>query len=211
MNTQSQKQQSQTPSKSSIPISKCEDLILETFIRIVCDGDHSRLGEGDTAAAWDAIRAEYEALEGNTGYVTLVRLERDIIFLKAKIQIVSTIADQMSKYYAPSFADVLRKYGISYQWENIAEEQYFKQLNSVLARTKAWYVQRQALVREAERLVGTSETKKPVDRPYFEDWLIALSKEQGYHIKSTEISTYQFAIMKKKALEAQNKQPRKAG
>lgn len=198
----------QTQSKPSSPIDKCENLILETFIQIMCDGDHSRLGEGDTADAWGKIRQEYEELTGGSGYKETIMLIRDIAFTDAKINIVQTTVDAMSKYYLPGFGEVLKKYGISYNWEGLDDETYFAQLNKVLNQTKTWVVQLAALKRELDALNKKAEGK-PIDRTYFEDWLIMLSKEQGYAIKSTETSTYQFALLIKRTMSKSQKGAKK--
>jgi hypothetical protein len=170
------------------------------------DGDHSRLGgsAGDSLAAWDSIRAEYEALSGGVGYSSTVLLLREIHYLTAKIEIVGRVTDMMALYYVPGFGEILHAYGFRYEWENIAPEQYIEQLQLVVSRSKTWYVQLLAKKKEWDSQIN-SPSSGPMTRDYFEDWLIGLSKDQGYHLKSTEITTYQFAILIKRSVSAQRK------
>ena len=190
--------------KPSFQIRKCEDLILETFIRITLDGDHTRLGGEDTAVAWDAIRVEFEALSGGIGYSASIMLLREINFLASKLQVIDELTKFMEKYYLPEMGQMLAEYGINYEWENISEEQYLKQLNMVISRSKTWYVELKAKEKEWRSKnpdTGVDEVKLK-GREYFEDWLIALSKDQGHNLNPMEITAYRFAIMIKKASQA---------
>lgn len=182
-------------------IRKCEDLILETFIRITLDGDHTRLGGEDTAVAWDAIRVEFEALSGGVGYSASIMLLREINFLASKLQVIDELTKFMEKYYLPEMGQMLAEYGIKYEWENIPEEQYLSQLNMVISRSKTWYVELKAKEKEYKSKNPNSDTNdvKINGREYFEDWLITLSKEQGHNLNPLEITAYRFAVMIKKA------------
>ena len=188
------------PSKPFSLITKCEDLIFETFIQIFCDGDHSRLGEGDTESAWDGIKAEYDSLTGGVGYVKTITLLRDINYLSAKLQVVDQVVELMQVYYTPELGAILSDYSLKFNWENISVEQYQKQLDLVVSKTKTWYVQLLAKKKEWDDQNANPNDKK-IDRSYFEEWMIALSQEYKYNIKSTEISTYRFGLMVKRVTE----------
>lgn len=189
----------QMQSKPSFPIRKCEDLILETFIRITVDGGHDRLGGEDTKAAWDAIRVEFEELSGGVGYSADILLLREINFLSSKLQVIDELTSLMEKYYLPEMGQLLAEYGMRYDWENIDEEQYRKQLNMVISRSKTWYVEFKAKEKEWEAKNPKTEQAKPLTRDYLEDWIVSLSKMQGYSINPLEITAYRFAILIKKA------------
>lgn len=179
----------QTPSKSCSLITKCEDLPLETFIEIVLDGDHSRLGEGDTSAAWAAISTQYGELTGSVGSKAAISLGGELHYLSAKIEIVCRVCDLMLSFYNPRFGKILHAYGVRYEWVLVDAETYEKQIAAVLAKAKFWKVEFLAKKKEYD---AAGETKK-IDRSYFEDWVIAISKAQGYHVRINELSTYQFA------------------
>lgn len=196
--TQPQKQSSPTQSKPSC-LSCCKDLIFEVFISIIEDNDHSRLGEGDTEAAWDAIRDEYDKLTGGAGYNNLVLLLAEVNRLATKVQLIEAVAKVMHEYYVPEFGQLLSNYGMHYEWIGISDEKYAAQLDSVISRSKTFFIQWKAKKKEWDRLTDVDKQKSNMShREYFEDWLIGLSKEQGYHIKATDITTYQFAIMYRK-------------
>jgi hypothetical protein len=187
-------------SKPSYLITKCEDLIFEIFIQIFCDGDHTRLGEGDTELAWDNIRSEYNQLTGGLAYAKSITLLRDINFLSAKLQVVEQVTDMMRIYYLPELGEILSEYSLKYTWENIPEEQYQKQIEAVISKSKTWYIQLIAKKKEWDDQQAAPDDKK-IDRSYFEEWMIALSQEYGYNVKSTEISTYRFGLMVKRVTE----------
>ena len=189
----------------SLPlINKCEDLPLELFIRISVDGDHTRLGKGDTESAWADIQLEYNALTGTDVFSGVLGVLRDINFLSAKINVVSGAVELMQKYYIPEMGNILHKYGFRFTWENIPEDQYYQQLKTVVSQSKTWLLQLKVKEKEWEELSGKGSDSKTT-RDFFEDWLMAFSKEQGYHIKSQDISTYQFALMLRKATQPKGK------
>lgn len=195
---------SPTPLKSSSPIDSCADLILETYIRICLDGDHSRLGEGDTETAWAKIQAEFETLTGGSTHLTMMRLANTINFLAAKLEIVYTVTEEMRKYYIPQYGEVLQAYGFNYEWLTVDEETYYKQLTSIESQSKRWYVELQAKKKEWENMVGGHKETK-ITREYFEDWIVELSAYNGFAIDSNTISVYRFAIMIKRRNANPNK------
>lgn len=199
MDTQLQILSNQTPSKSLPQIRKCEDLIFETFIQITLDGDHTRLNGDNTDKAWDAIRVEFESLSGGYGYSATINLLKDINYLSAKLQMIDELTSLMEFYYLPEMGAILAEYGMPYEWEGIDEEKYIAQLNMVRSRSKTWYVELKSKEKEWKNQNPQSKSESPVSREYFEDWLISLSKLEGYNIRSTDISTFRFAIMVKKA------------
>ena len=122
-----------TQSKYSCLVDNCADLILETYIRICLDGDHSRLGEGDTEAAWTKIQAEFETLTGGTTHLTVMRLSNEINHLAAKLDLIYSVTEEMRKYFIPAYGEVLKGYGFNYEWFNVDEETYEKQRDFVSA------------------------------------------------------------------------------
>ncbi len=193
-----------TPSKSSSPISNCADLPLETYIQITLDGNHSRLGEGDTAAAWAAIQAEFDSLTGGVTHNNVLRLSKDINFLSAKLDVVYGITEEMRKYYVPEFGEILKEYGYNYEWVLVDEETYYKQLDAVESKSKLWYVQLQAKRKEWDILAKPGKENK-VSREYFEDWIVELSEYNGFNIDTQTTSTYRFAVMIKRRNANPNK------
>lgn len=210
--TQSPNLPNQTLPKSSCLIQKCEDLPLEIFIQIREDGNHKRLGEGDTATAWSAIKIQYDELTGGDGYTHLTLLMREINYLTTKLRLIGLITEMMAKYYLPQFGEVLSNYGFKYEWEDIDDETREKQLSYIRSSSKTWYVQLKAKEREWDKLtadVDTGKTKNHNEREYFEDWLIGFSKDQGYHMTTHTTTTYQFALMLGKAIKNRNKKAKK--
>jgi len=203
--TQPQKASNQTPLTPSC-LSKCEDLIFETFIQIMEDGDHSRLGGGDTQAAWDTIRNQYEQIVGGNTYSAMVILLGELNRLAVKIKLIETVTTVMRTYYVPTFGELLANYGYKYTWALIPDEQYQQQLDSVISRSKTLYIAFKAKEREWKNMTADSGKKTDISyRQYFEDWLIGISEEQGYHLRSTTLTTYQFALLYRKSLEARRK------
>lgn len=199
MDTQLPILSNQTPLKSLPQIRKCEDLLLETFIQITLDGDHTRLNGDNTDKAWDAIRVEFESLSGGYGYSATINLLKDINYLSAKLQMIDELTSLMEFYYLPEMGAILAEYGMTYEWEGIDEEKYMAQLNMVRSRSKTWYVELKSKEKDWKLQNPESKSEAPVTREYFEDWLIALSKMEGYNIRANDITAFRFAIMVKKA------------
>jgi hypothetical protein len=201
MDTKSQIPNNPTPSKlNSQVVHSCDKLILELFIQITLDGDHSRLGEGDTESAWQAIQAEYETLTGGVGYSSTVAIMRQINYLSASISVIIETVGIMRRYYLPTFGEILAKYGVRFNWTEVTNDVYYTQLTSVLATVKLWKVQLAAKQKEWETLVAKGD-KSGVTREYYEEWLIGLSKSQGYHLNPNKITVYTFATLIKQALK----------
>ena len=194
-----------TPSKYSCLGDNCADLILETYIRICLDGDHSRLGEGDTEAAWAKIQAEFETLTGGTTHLTVMRLSNEINHLAAKLDLIYSVTEEMRKYFIPAYGEVLKGYGFNYEWFNVDEETYEKQLTAVESQSKRWYVQLQAKKKEWDDLVKSNSKDVKITRGYFEDWIVELSSYNGYPIDPNNTSTYRFAVMIKRRNANPNK------
>lgn len=192
------------PLKLSSPISNCADLPLETYIQICLDGDHSRLGEGDTEAAWTAIQAEFDKLTGGTTQQTMQQLVRDINFMAAKLDFIYMLTAEMRKYYVPDYGQMLKEYGYHFEWVLVDEETYLKQIEMVESRAKTLYVKLLAKKKEWEKFTAEGKEVK-ITREYFEDWIVELSAYNGYAIDTHTISTYRFAVMIKRRNASPNK------
>jgi hypothetical protein len=193
-----------TPSKQSSPINSCADLPLETYIQISIDSDHTRLGEGDTAAAWAAIHAEFDSLTGGISHASIFRLSKDINFMSAKLDVIYGITEEMRKYYVPEYGEMLKEYGYNYEWVLVDEETYHKQIDSIESQAKIIYVQLQAKRKEWDNLAKPGAATK-ITREYFEDWIVELSEYNGFNIDTQTTSTYRFAVMIKRRNANPNK------
>lgn len=182
---------------SSQTIDSCTKLPLETYIEISLDHDHTRLGLAGTEQAWEKIQTEYDSIAGGVGHSAMFALLRDINYLHAKIEVITKTVEIMVNYYTSALGEILHNYGLRYIWEDISEEQYVAQLSRVNSQTKTWVVQLLSKRKDWEGMLDRTKNNT-LNREYFEDWLIALSKEQGYHLNAKQITTYQFAVMLKK-------------
>lgn len=99
----------------------------------------------------------------------------------------------MQDYYLPEFGQILSQYGLIYNWE-CERELYITQLENVVTRAGQWIVDLKLLQNEWDKLNKDSEGSK-MTREYFEDALILFSKDAGYHLRTTQITLFQFARM----------------
>lgn len=175
-------------------ISSCQKIILEQFIVCIEDNDLSILGEGtetEREAAWKAILAQYATITADSSYSSMWKMKRDLEVLKAKIIVIQFCVDRMSEYYLDSFGQILSNYGLNYNWD-VEREQYLTQLEQVVTKSKTWVIQRDLLQKKWDDLTKEAGAGK-VTREYFEDLLLMFSKDAGYHLRTTELTVFQFA------------------
>ena len=186
-------QQDFTKSSSTLPlIDSCDKLKLDLFIEITLTGNTELLGEGEHVEAWEKIRTEYAELIGDISYKLMLSLFKEIQYINNKLHVIQTIVDHMQNYYHEDFKKILDIYGFVYNWDVSNKTVYDKQLKMIVSRSKTFLVQLESKRKEWEQL-SKKNNGEQITRTYFEDVLLMLSKEQGYHLRANEISVYQFA------------------
>jgi hypothetical protein len=190
----------------------CQEISLDDFISCMVDEDYSSLGYGtkeEIDKAWSMIRIQYAELADDGSYVNTWKLYRDLEFIKLKIAIIQMCVDRMSEVYLPQFGQILAAYGFNYTWE-YGTEQYNKQLEAVVISSKRWVVDREIKQNQWDKLNKDSgNSDKKVTRDYFEDTLLTLSKDAGYHLSPKTVTAYQFARMLVKYRKKQSAANRK--
>ncbi len=163
-------------------------LVDKHYESLIIEGQAS---EEELKEAWNNIYLEYASLMQQNQVNEVFELIKEINTLNAKITLVDTCVRHLSHNYDQQLIDVLNELRLRcnlLQGDN--EETAFQKLNGVISRAKKWLVEIQMAEVKLESIQETEKNENP--RDYFYDMLMVISKENGYHAKSSEITVYEF-------------------
>lgn len=185
---------------SPIPLLKdsCQTISLEDLIVCMVELDLSPLGEGTQEArqeAYNKIRTQFAILTDERGYLDMWKLYADLKYLKAKIHVIEMCLEHMGTVYLTQFGELLAEYNFKYEWIYGTSE-YNQQLQAVDTSYKQFIVERDLKQIRWDKMEADSH-KSPPTREYFETELLTLSEDKGYHMKTTDVTAYQFTVMQK--------------
>lgn len=176
----------------------CQKISLEDLIVCMVEKDLSPLGDGEEfekQAAWEKIRTQFAVITDERGYMSMWKQYGDLCALKAKIMVIELCLEHMDTIYLPQFGELLAEYGFTYEWVQGTDE-YKKQLQAVGTNYKQWVVERELKQIAWDKMEAESEKNKPT-REYFEGELLTLSEDRGYHMKTVDVTAFQFLMMVK--------------
>lgn len=173
---------------------------LSVFIRCLCDNDLSAMlidGEaaGDVLSeAWQNIYNEYldlTAKNGNNEVLTLLQ-EFDSFFYKhAVIENTVTI---LRLYYEQDLINILKGYGYHFQFNPEDPEKYHKDLDSVMQRSKRMILEMEIRRKQIESL-QKANLGAVINRQYFDEILVTLSKFSGYHVNEDLVTVSRYCAI----------------
>lgn len=183
-----------------------DTLILDRFIRCLCDSDFRALvieGEPPVAEiekAWFGIYSKYIDLCQTTDLKYSLRLQNDVIVLSAKLERIKLAITYLQVQFDEEMIQALRDYGFNrpYNWDDQAA--FIADLKWVAQRSMK--LRLKADLKEAElKAYQDSQKGEAPDRIYFTKILMRLSDHAGYGLKSTEITVTEFAVRKQEYLD----------
>lgn len=180
----------------------CEKCPLDVFLDCLFDKEYSRLiieGYAPDEAlvnTWQNLYAEYCQLTQNEGLSEHLEALQECNGTMGLITLIDGIIMALdSFYYSQELVDILEALGLK---PNISiddtEEQRRNKLHRVAVRAKKLVAKYNA---EKERLdaIEKENTAKSGSRADYDELLASISKEQGYHVKATDITVAQFVRM----------------
>lgn len=185
----------------------CSQLPLDIFIDCLIDGNLNRLviiGQTDgprLALAWGNIYYEYIDQSQSPESQYIYKLQTDVTLLNDEIQNVETCL----LYLSPEFIDLcngrhdelidlLKYYGYK-QTIDITTD-YSKVLIGIQNQLAPKKMRRDTKQKELNDYIE-AKSKDKINRGYFDNILIKLSRFQGYHVRAKDITVSEFNILLK--------------
>lgn len=200
------KTQSGRNTSSSTLYLTCAKTPLEVFIDCLVDGYYEGLiisgnpNEEELKEAWNNIYLEYCSLMQENQHNEVFELIKEINSLNAKITLVDTCVRHLAYNFDQQIVDILNELRLRCNLlETDQGEKLLKKLDGVISRAKKWLVEIQ--VAEAKLQTLQEKDKENNPREYFYDMLMVISKQNGYHAKSSDITVYEFCRHIKKLNE----------
>lgn len=178
------------------------DCILDNNLRgLIIEGSPT---DKELCETWDKVYVQSCQLSQNGTYNEVFSVLKDIDDLRAKITIANNIIRHLEISFDQDLVNILNTLALKCNLkEDDTREVTVNKLNGVIARMKKWFprlTEREAKLEE----LRSSNTLK-MDRNYFDDWMDAISKDSGYHVRSNEITVSRFY----RAMNKLNKQAEK--
>lgn len=172
----------------------CSELPLWNFIKIVITGDLTYLGDGtpeQLQEAWANIFMEYCDIFPSKNSIYVCQLTSEIEHLRTKLEVIQAIIDALSIQYIPDLVLELIDYGFNYPF---TPETMLEDLQGVIAESKMFVVQKGVKEGEYKRFLE-SQKGDPAKESDYDEILSELSKFQGYHLKSKDLSVSEFVAI----------------
>jgi len=185
--------------KSYKIIDNCSDLKLNIFVKILTDGEITKLiieGEPpieELEKAWNKIYSEYCNLTKSSNYTYVFKTNKEIGELKSKVLAVQLALQSLIYAETNEAIEVLKKCGFRFEPNN--KEKCIKSIHS---RIKTDEVRLELKVKELEDYMKKHKTESPkVKESDYTISLINISKYRGMNgiLRASEITVQEYAIM----------------
>lgn len=159
------------------------------------------LEESPRPENWEDIYGEYISLRENKNSLFILGLIKEIIFLKAKYQIIEETCKQLNVCFTHTFVEaaaelkgVLRLYNYRQPFDLANEMTFSRDLRAVLSLNKkhitAWERKEKELADFQKKHSGKAWTRKD-----FYVWAVTLSEYMKQRVDLDEITVAEWAIM----------------
>lgn len=178
------------------------NLPLAKFITCICDEDLTALIiEGNATdkelhAAWESLYAEYvDALkDDNLQYID--KLTKDYNLLITKCNVVSLLISAAN--YVPVdylITELKRWYELPIMLDPKDKIGFKKDLALINARNMRWFNDALQIKKQIEQLQPVQNDNVKIDRMWFDQQIVALSRYSKYHINKNETTVSEFVVM----------------
>jgi hypothetical protein len=182
----------------------CGQFPLSRFIRVLVDSDYAQLiisgkpNQRELLAAWRQINLEYISILDVPEVNFIMELQASIVVIEAKLFITEKIISTLYIIHDDRLTAMLRGLGFDFVFDPTDRVVYFKSLDDVDQQAGAWRLELEQKDVELKELESKDEDGKKFTDDYFDDILMVLSKSQGYHIRTADITASQFAVLLKR-------------
>ena len=183
--------------KSYKIIDNCSDLKLNIFVKILTDGEITKLiieGEPpieELEKAWNKIYSEYCNLTKSGNYTYVFKTNKEIGELKSKVLAVQLALQSLIYAETPEAIEVLKKCGFKYDPQN--KEKCIKSIHS---RIKTDEVRLELKAKELEDYMKKqNNTNTKIKESDFTQSLITLSKYMGTMLQAINITVTEYCTI----------------
>lgn len=178
----------------------CSELPLSRFIECLCEGKYSvLLIEGDATEeqlkeAWDALYNEYLDATAKNGSNDVMTLLNEFDALYYKYAVVEKCVEILRWYNDDRLIAILKERGFNFPFDDSNVEQYLKDLDRVMTRSKKFLVDMEIRRKQLDAIQKANSGAK-IDRAYFDTILVTLSKFAGYHVNEEVITVSRYVAL----------------
>lgn len=181
----------------------CDQLPLDRFIKVVCEGDLNQLIISGTvplyvlAETWANIFYEYLDLQKNNQAKYRIELARDVAYYQARLTRLQTILYCLRIIYHPDIHAQLKDMGFDVTLDPQNIDEYLGTLQSVETRSKEWSIDMKIKMAELEVLDEQENTDHAkVDKTYFTGLLSKIATYKHVPvIRAGEVTVTEFCAM----------------
>ena len=163
----------------------------QTFELLVISGEPSIIDTLEILKAWRTIYSEYATLVSNPDSEQTMKLVKRINVLRFQIERAEAVIAVLMEAYSAELVEYLRKFDINLPFNYLDSESYQRDLVVASNLIKRWY--HDLKIMEAD--LPSDREKKNIDRRFFEDILMMLSKYMGYPVRAKDITVAEYAAI----------------
>lgn len=194
---------------------RCSELPLSKFIKIVCEGDLSHLVinpdkpyRGDPEAVWGEIFNEYLSLSGDETYKRMLYLANGINAIQYRIYAINRAIEELRTRRSEVLIAALKDVG--YRVNDDTADAYLKSLDVIASKAASLGLDLKRKQVELDKLKAENKGQQPTEE-YFLKILIDLQRYLGFYLDAEKITTAYFITVLNKMQQAARLQAMKNG
>lgn len=146
--------------------------------------------------AWIDIYSEYISMSDSADIKAILSIKSKIITYNIRVLKIKLIVQTLKQFYDEELIEMLRLMNFQYKYDPENHLQYQKDLDKTLSSTNGLKMKIAFL--EAEYTAYENKNKgEPVNRTFFTDTLLRLSRFFKQRLKASDVTTEEFCLMKK--------------
>lgn len=181
----------------------CSECPLEVFIDALVNNNHFRLikhgnsTKEEIAIAWRNLFYEYCDLSGIESYRKLFLINKEIGQLSSRRLTVKCCIDVLNILHEPACIKLLREIGYTYKFDPQNPEEYKKDIQMVIQKSKSIEIAIQEKEFQYEKILSAFGGK-PVTEEDFTKALVELSAYMKFRINPREITVSEYLAIRQK-------------
>lgn len=200
-----QEQQSQTDSRSYAFYRHITDIPLNKFIEVSTTGNLAALvisgfpPQDELTEAWGIIMEQYSEAIGDHETRLRFNLYKDIHRLELKINQIHLLVSVLKNFYVPQLVTELNSLLVStIVFDVNKKEEYDRKLQVALNRSKGFKIQLDLKLLHYNAILQEKTEGEPATKEYFQSVLLTLRNFEGYMMRDTDITVFEFCELIKR-------------
>lgn len=188
-----------------IEISVTKNLsLLDKNYNPVTDSTPVRIPVEYLATIWADINLEYTELVDGGSIKSMLTRTAEAEALRMKYVMVTALVEGLSVQYHEDFVNMLQELGYSVSLDLNDKEKYTKQLSRIMTQAKNLLVQIKAKEGEVVKAPAPEDGEEKDPESSLDEWhnnMIAIREDVGYHVKTEDITVYEYTQMRKNLIK----------